>query len=60
MVIGAARTLGGTGMNSPMERSFTYTAPESGTLSITAYVKVAGSGANGAFSNNVVRMQEVG
>lgn len=59
MVIGSQSSAGGVGTNSPMERTFTYTAPESGTLELTAYCRVAGAGANGAFQNNVIRIEEV-
>ena len=58
MVTASQSSDGGVGSYSPMERSFTYTATESGTLELTAYCKVAGTG-GGAFQNNVIRIKEV-
>ena len=58
--LGSPTVSGGTGTVGSMERSFTYNATTTGTLTITPYIKVTGTGASGSFSNNVVRIQEVG
>ena len=59
MVTGSPSSSGGTGSYSPMERSFTYNATESGTLELTAYCKMAGAGTSCSFQNNGIRIQEV-
>ena len=60
MSLSAPTVSGGTGSACAMERSFTYTAPSTGTLVITPYIKVVGQGASASFQNNTVRIQEVG
>ena len=60
MLLSSPTVSGGTGSGAPMERSFTYTAPSTGSLVLTPYIKVTGQGASASFQANVLRIQEVG
>ena len=59
MTGGAKTTSGGVGWLGALERSYMYTPTFTGSITLSAYGKVAGSGATASLANNSIRIQEV-